>query len=263
MRWITSILVFALVVFVCPSAWSDDKDADKAARKQSADNLKAIGKAFHAYAGWQLSDKDPPKEVQDHPLPAHAIYSKDGKKPLLSWRVEILPQLGHEALYKEFKLDEPWDSEHNKKLIAKMPKVYAGPGAPEEITKEGKTYYQVFTGEQADGKYLPSVFPLPSEGFPLVQMCWKNINDGTSNTILAVEARDPVIWTKPDDLKLPADEKKIPAVGGLFKNGFHVLFCDDDVFFYRPDPPVGTMRALITPAGAEPVDRKELVQKTD
>jgi len=263
MRWMNSIWVFALVTFVCPSAWGEDKNADRAARVQSADNLKAIGKAFHAYAGWQLSGKDPPKEAQDHPLPAHAIYSKDGKTPLLSWRVEILRQLGHEALYKEFKLDEPWDSEHNKKLIAKMPKVYAGPGAPEKITEEGKTYYQVFTGEQPETGVMPSMFPLPSKDFPIVLMCWKLITDGTSNTILAVEAKEPVIWTKPDDLKLPADEKKIPAVGGLFKNGFHVLFCDGDVLFYRPDPPADTMRALITPSGAEPVDRKELVPKTD
>jgi len=35
-------------------------------------------------------------------------------------------------------LNEPWDSEHNKKLIAKMPPVYVRPGSQ---AGEGKTVY--------------------------------------------------------------------------------------------------------------------------
>ena len=50
------------------------------------------------------------------------------KKGLLSWRVAILPMLGYKSLYEEFHLDEPWDSEHNKSLIAKMPKEFQSPG---------------------------------------------------------------------------------------------------------------------------------------
>lgn len=52
------------------------------------------------------------------------IADKDGK-PLLSWRIAILPFIEQQALYEQFKRDEPWDSEHNKKLIEKMPKLYA------------------------------------------------------------------------------------------------------------------------------------------
>ena len=55
-----------------------------------------------------------------------AIRGKDGRA-LLSWRVAILPYLNEEALYREFRLDEPWDSEHNKKLIARMPPTLASP----------------------------------------------------------------------------------------------------------------------------------------
>src|SRR5262245_56693586 len=76
-----------------------------------ANNLKQIGVAMHTYHDKHRS------------FPAAAIYGKDGKA-LLSWRVALLPYLGLEALYKEFKLDEPWDSAHNKRLLEKMPAVY-------------------------------------------------------------------------------------------------------------------------------------------
>ena len=42
----------------------------------------------------------------------------------LSWRVHLLPSLGLKALHSEFHLDEPWDSEHNKTLISRMPTIF-------------------------------------------------------------------------------------------------------------------------------------------
>ena len=78
-------------------------------------------------------------------LPPAAIVDRKGKK-LLSWRVMILPYIEQDNLYRQFKLDEPWDSEHNKKLIPLMPKVYADPRGPAE---PGKTYYKVFVGKDA------------------------------------------------------------------------------------------------------------------
>jgi hypothetical protein len=79
-------------------------------------------------------------------LPAAAIYGKDGK-PLLSWRVAILPFIEQDHLFKQFHLDEPWDSPHNKKLLARMPPTYAPVLGK---AKEGdSTYFQVFVGPEA------------------------------------------------------------------------------------------------------------------
>src|SRR5262249_2558488 len=102
-------------------------------RARSRVNMKKLGIAFFNF------------ESQHGYFPPAVAYSK-GKKPLLSWRVAILPSIGEGRLYKEFKLDGPWDSPHNKKLIARMPRIYAPPieGKP---AKEGHTYYQVFTGK--------------------------------------------------------------------------------------------------------------------
>ena len=55
-------------------------------------------------------------------FPAQANYDQNGK-PLLSWRVHILPYIDQQELYEQFRLDEPWNSSHNKKLIEKIPLV--------------------------------------------------------------------------------------------------------------------------------------------
>jgi RNA polymerase sigma factor (sigma-70 family) len=101
-----------------------------AARAQSRINLKEIAQAMLNYHDTHGA------------FPTSAIYSKDGK-PLLSWRVALLPFLGEDNLYKQFHLDEPWDSEHNKKLLENNVKVYHIPGYDDWT----RTFYQVFVGE--------------------------------------------------------------------------------------------------------------------
>ena len=201
-----------------------DKVREDATKRRSENNLKQIGLAMHTYHDAHQS------------FPAHAIYSKDGKTPLLSWRVAILPYLDGQALYDEFKLDEPWDSKHNKKLIAKVPKLYEPLGLG--VKGEGLTYYQVFTGPNTlfDGAKKIGI---------------RNITDGTSNTVMVIEAKDSVEWTQPAELKLPQAKEKLPPVGGLFKSGANALYCDGSVRFVPRDTSAAVMRAIITPAGGE------------
>ncbi len=169
------------------------------------------------------------------------IADKDGK-PLLSWRVAILPYIEQEKLYKEFKLDEPWDSEHNKKLVEKMPQLYA----PIRVkAKAGETYYQVFFGEGA-------LFgPKQQPRFPA------SIPDGTANTALVVEAGKAVVWSKPEDI--PFNMKNpLPKLGGLFDGDFHVVLCDGSVMRIKKDFDETEMKHLITPAGGEILDLDKL-----
>jgi RNA polymerase sigma-70 factor (ECF subfamily) len=199
-----------------------------AGREQVANSLKQLALAIHNYHDIYKA------------LPPAAIYSKDGKA-LLSWRVAILPFIEQEELYKQFKLDEPWDSPHNKKLLAKMPRVFA-PLAGK--AKANSTFFRVFTGEG-------NVFE-GKEGIRL-----QDITDGTSNTILIVEAGQAVPWTKPDEL--PYDAKKaLPKLGGQFKEGFYIAFCDGSVRFVRTPIDELTFRALITRSGGEVVDFDKL-----
>ena len=63
--------------------------------------------------------------------PPAIIYDGRGQ-PRHSWRVLILPQLGQEEekLYKRYRLDEAWNSPHNRPLGDDMPRVYACPVDP-------------------------------------------------------------------------------------------------------------------------------------
>jgi hypothetical protein len=206
-------------------------------RKRSTNNLKQIGLAFHnchdTYGGF----------------PAQAFCSADGK-PLLSWRVALLPFLEDDRLYTEFKLDEAWDSPHNKKLLARMPAVYGLPGV--KVTPDHGTFYRVFTG--ADTPFNPAARragPWP------IGTRMAGITDGTSNTILVVEAGEAVPWTKPDDLAYDP-KKPLPKLGGLFPEGFHILLADGSVRYLGPKVREKDLRALITPAGGEVIDWKTI-----
>ena len=73
-------------------------------------------------------------------FPSDIVSENKAVKPLLSWRVAILPYIGEEKLHKEFKLDQPWDSEHNLKLLSKMPDCLRVGFEAKDSTH---TYYQV------------------------------------------------------------------------------------------------------------------------
>src|SRR5262249_8723165 len=148
---------------------------DEYHRVTSFNNLKELSLAMYSY-----------QQAFGH-LPPAAITAKDGT-PLLSWRVAILcgAALGQHDLYREFRLDEPWDSEHNKKLLGKMPACFVPPVKPAGW-QPNTTFYQVFTGEQ-------TVFP------PGKKMRTRDITDGTASTLLIVEAFEAVPWTRPVDL---------------------------------------------------------------
>ncbi len=193
-------------------------------RNQAMNQLKQIGLAMHNYA-----------DVHKR-FPARAIFDKEGK-PLLSWRVAILPYLEEQALYDQFHLDEPWDSEHNRKLAERMPAVYANAN---HASPDSTVYLTIDAPEAVFGG---------AEGKSL-----RNITDGTSRTLLAVEA-DPeraVIWTRPDDLKYEA-QRPLAGLGHLRTGGFMALFADGHVSFISNAVDPGLMNSLVTFAGREPV----------
>jgi hypothetical protein len=225
--------------------------AAAAQKKQSAENLRRLAKALidfnrkHTYMPASADIEFGVRNLLGLPsMKADELARAKGKVkgkplPLSSWRVAILPFLGEETLYKEFKLDEPWDSDHNKKLIPKIPKIYV---PVRGTTKEpGITYYQVFNGPDAPfngmiGPRAPSAF-----------------QDGMAATFLVVEGGEPVIWTSPRDVDYDA-KKQLPKLGGLFPDGFHAAMGDGVVRFVPRGASEKAIRATITPSGNDPVE---------
>ena len=200
---------------------------EAARRAQCVNNLKQMGLAYHNF---HSANNNFPSNIAD----------KKGK-PLLSWRVAILPYLEQQALYDKFKLDEPWDSPNNKELIQYMPQVYTCPSRVNE-PKPTQTHYQVFFGPGA---------LFDKDGPTGLQ----NVTDGSSNTMMAVEAANAVTWTKPDDIPFDQGPNFKPAnlfgMGSTHSGGMNALFGDGSVKFLKTSINQVLLKALITRAGGE------------
>ena len=147
----------------------------EAVRLECAHNMKQILLALHSY-----------HDVYESFPPAHTV--DENGKPLHSWRVLILPYLGEEELYQQIRLDESWDSEHNRRLHKQMSPVFCCP-ADRKKQANGETSYVWMIGEGhiSDGTSCATMY---------------DMIDGTSNTLMLVETLDPFCWMAPADMKL-------------------------------------------------------------
>ncbi|MGI9473886.1 MAG: protein kinase domain-containing protein [Rubripirellula sp.] len=155
-------------------------EADQAATQevQSLNQLKNMALAFHnfhaSYGVFPSSQGGVPAGLGN------------SERPACSWRVAILPFIEHQALYEQYRLDEPWDSEHNLKLLDQMPEIYRRPGDAADSTQTG---YVGFSGANTVlGK--------------VDHVRIRDIIDGTSNTLMLIEAETQIPWTKPEDFPI-------------------------------------------------------------
>jgi hypothetical protein len=212
-----------------------------AGRAQDTNNLKQFAIAMHnfhdTYGGFPQ---------------AAAFRSEDGK-PLLSWRVAILPFIEQGHLYQQFHLDEPWDSPHNKQLLSQMPPIFLQPG--EKPDGSGTTRYQVLVGpgtifEEPKTKpgEKPGPFDLPlflGKGVPLRGIRIPDIPDGTSNTILIATADRGVPWTKPEDMPFNPSGP-LPPFSRRYSSGFNAALADGSVRLISFSTSEQTLRHAIT-----------------
>lgn len=197
---------------------------ESARQAQCTNNLKRIGLAVHNFHSTYNC------------FPAAAIVDRQGR-PLLSWRVAILPYLGSEeaALYARFHLDEPWDSPNNAPLLSQMPSIYLCPSHLKP--KAGATTYQVVVGRNT----------LFTGGKPIRLT---EVPDGTSNTIMVGEASTAVPWTKPEELKVGGGVTSF-GFDSEHPGGFNVLMADGSVRFIDSSIPQGSLSALVTRNGGD------------
>ncbi|WP_246112693.1 DUF1559 domain-containing protein [Allorhodopirellula solitaria] len=197
-----------------------------ARRMGTSNNLKQVGLALHNY------------HSAYNRLPPSAITDKEGK-PLLSWRVAILPFIEEQALYQKFHLDEPWDSEHNLPLAKEMPVFYDSPNVN---LAASETIIQAVVGDEIGMR-------------PLEKTAFRDILDGLSNTalVLQVNPEQAVVWSKPEDLEIDLDNP-LDHLGSAERGGFYVLMGDGAVKFFTENIDPELLTAILTRAGREVID---------
>ena len=197
-------------------------------RTVSMNNLKQIGLAFHNYH--DTYGFFPP-----------AVTVENGVER--SWRVELLPFLEQNALYSLYRKNEAWDSEANLQVLAQMPKVFHDPADTVSDANSASYFALVGPGTVFDHANKP-------EG---VGTEFRDITDGSSNTILTVEARRNIPWTKPEDI--PFDPKQTAdlakALGGNHPGGFLTGFADGSVRFLSESITPELLKGYATRNGGE------------
>ena len=149
------------------------------------EKLHQIGLALHAY-----------NDTYKH-FPPPVIRAEEGRA-LYSWRVELLPFLKQDELYRKVNRKEAWDHPDNKALLDKVPDVFAM-SADDPAHSATGTRFQALVGKGG-------VFD------PTAQTRWAGITDGTSDTVLLVEAGEPVHWAAPRDVEYKVGDP-LPKLG--------------------------------------------------
>jgi prepilin-type processing-associated H-X9-DG protein len=194
----TTVVTLALGMFVFQSA------REWVAKQECVDNLKRIALAMHNFHDKRGA------------FPPAAINDRRGQ-PLLSWRVAILPYLGPDeaALYRQFHLDEPWDSPNNRPLLDRMPAVYACPDEP--------------TGKPKTTNYLAVVGPGRLFTGMRKGVRIADVTAGTSNTLMVTESDRPVPWTAPQEITDGGEDG--PTEGSQHPGGYHFAMADGSVHY--------------------------------
>lgn len=239
---VLGVLLTAVAVAALCSAIQGAREAWR--RTGCAVNLKNIEAAIFAY------------NAANGVLPPAYTVDEAGR-PLHSWRVLILPYLENSTLYREIRLDEPWDSEWNARFHSQAPSIFACPigrSAAPEGTATGKTTYSVVVGAET---------AFPSAG---KWRKWEDFADGLSKTLAVVERKTPVCWMDPTQeltLETLAAELANEHKGGKSgEGGALAATFDGAVRFVPASADAATLKGAATVAGGEKVGEFERVEPT-
>ena len=197
-------------------------------RAQAANNMRQNALAMHnfhsAMGGF-------PTSVMVHP--------ETGKK--YSWRIAILPFMERNDLYQQYDFSQEWDSPHNLEVTADMPDFFRADSDDEDSTN---TSFFLLTGAE-------SVFGGEKA------LDFQEMADGSSNTIMAVEAIRDVHWSKPEDIVIDP-KQPFPNLGGFHEGGFNVTMMDGSVRFMSENVAPEVLRKLFNPTDGAIVTPEEL-----
>jgi Protein of unknown function (DUF1559)/Domain of unknown function (DUF4190) len=201
------------------------KVREAAARAHDSNNAKEIALALHNF-----------NDANQGRLPGPFVVDKNGKPNRgLSWRVAILPYVEQDSIYRQFKLDEAWDSPANKTPSQMIVRQYLST----DDLPDNQTRFRAFVGPgtafEDDTLGIPRSFP-----------------NGTSNTLLFVETADRVPWASPQDIPYQPGGP-LPALGQPNHPMFLIAMADGSVRSVKKAISPQVLHALITRNGNKPL----------
>lgn len=259
-RLVPTVLCPALVAFLLCPGCGTDKAKDKAkppsaeertdalVRYQTVKSLRAMAMALYAFQFLGEDQRLPPADGSEMP--------GEPKLAGLSWRAYLLRYLDSDInkiraahLYRNLRdgkyppvrdaaPSERWNRPDLKTLRLNL---FASP-VPATAKEPWLTFYRVFVGKGT----------LFEKGKAL-QLEDHSVPDGLAQTLLIVEAADPVPWPKPEELEYDP-KKPLPKLGGHFPGGFYAAFADTKVRLIPKGTDEKTIRAMITRNGGEKVE---------
>lgn len=205
-------------------------------RTMAMANIQQIAEALNAYR----------REHGSYPTPT--VVDSAGK-PLYSWRVLILPQLGYLQLYKQFQLDQTWDSPTNNNITMQMPPVFACPNNPLAVSLHESNFVLLV----GDGTLFPSAGPIDVD----------KMSDPDDETLLVVETLNGgKKWTEPNDLDVSKGvqlgSRPMVDIGGNYPDCAVAATVDGKAIAIDPKVTGSMLDALITPNGREAVNMKSI-----
>jgi hypothetical protein len=211
-RWGTNTAIAQLlVVVVVGLLWPAIGSCPEAVRRiVCLNNMKQIAMALKNY------------EKRCGCLPPPAFLDTDGRN-MHSWRVAILPDLGHTDIYTQYDFNQPWDGPENAALLASRPDVFRCPTqADSAIGKSMGTNYLAVTGRNAAWRSDKTT----------------NLNNPAlrgraEDTVLLIEDNSGIPWTQPRDVCLDDCESNVPSGS---KPVIRCPHMQDNGYFYHETP---------------------------
>lgn len=229
---------------------------EAAARQHCSNNLKQIGIALHHY-----------HDAHRH-YPVGMVESNVPVDKRLSWLVYLLPYLEQEPLAKQLDVKAAWDADKNRGPVARQIHVFLCP-AGDDLANH--TFYVGLTGIGLDAPTLDKDHARAGYFGHARRITWRDVKDGTSMTVAAMETMTDVgPWAAgPSSLRaLMPDETTYISEDGPFgmkhkTDTFfrtnpvlaNVLLGDASVRGLSPTITPETLRALVTIAGSDEVGR--------
>lgn len=200
----------ALAIEPVAAAWTDEKR-----HEQTLARLKKISLAIRQYA-----------------LKQGRFPAAPGQK--LSWRVLLLPYLGHAEQFAKFNLQESWDSPANLKAASDVPPIYQSPWRKDNLT--------CFLAPLGSNTVMADPVGVEAE----------RLNDKWSTIIelLMVDDEFAVAWSKPADFQMAASGHPLGTMG-RDRGGFLVALADGQVRWVPASIPADAMTFLLTIGGDE------------